>query len=70
MGTVATITGELYERHGSFIFNYSLREKCPKTEFFSGTYFPTFVLNTEIYRVNLRIQSECGKMQTRKNSVL
>ena len=27
----------------------------------SGPYFPVFGLNTEIYRVNLRIQSETGK---------
>ena len=35
---------------------------------FSGTYFPVFELNTEIYGVNLRIQFECRKRQTRKNS--
>ena len=33
-------------------------EKCPKTDFFSGPYFPVFVLNTEIYGVNLCIQFE------------
>ena len=32
---------------------------------YSGTHFPTFGLNTERYRVSLRIQSECGKMRTR-----
>ena len=47
----------------------SLREKCPNTEFFFGPYFPAFGLNTEIYSVNLRLQSEYRKMQTRKNSV-
>ena len=36
---------------------------------FSGLYFPTFEMNTEIYGVNLGIQSECGKMPTRKNYV-
>ena len=36
---------------------------------FSGPYFPTFGLDTERYGVSLRIQSECGKMRTRKNSV-
>ena len=35
----------------------------------SGPYFPVFGLNTEIYEVNFRIQSEYGKMRTRKNSV-
>ena len=43
--------------------------KCPNTEFFSGPYFPTFGLNTERYGVPLRIQSKCGKIWTRKNSV-
>ena len=33
---------------------------------FSGPYFPAFGLNTEIYTVNLRIQSEYRKIQTRK----
>ena len=34
----------------------------------SGPYFPAFGLNTERYSVSLRIQSECGKTQTRKTS--
>ena len=33
---------------------------------FSGPYFPVFGLNTEIYPVNLRIQSKFGKIRTRK----
>ena len=36
---------------------------------FSGPYFPVFGLNTEIYSVNLRIQSAYRKLRTRKNSV-
>ena len=36
---------------------------------FSGPYFPAFGLNTERYFVSLHIQSECGKIRTRKNSV-
>ena len=36
---------------------------------FCGPYFPAFGLNTKIYFVNLRIQSEYRKIQTRKNSV-
>ena len=32
----------------------------------SGHYFSSFRLNTEIYGVNLRIQSECRKVRTRK----
>ena len=33
---------------------------------FSGPHFPALGLNTEIYRVNLHIQSECGKIRIRK----
>ena len=33
---------------------------------FSGPYFPAFGLNTERYSVSLRIQSECGKIRTKK----
>ena len=40
--------------------------KVPKYEVFSGPYFSAFGLNTERYGVSLRIQSECGKVQTRK----
>ena len=32
----------------------------------SGPYFPAFGLNAERYGLSLRIQSECGKMWTRK----
>ena len=35
----------------------------------SGPYLPAFGLNTEIYGVNLRIQSEHGKIRTKNNSV-
>ena len=43
----------------------TLRKKYPYLEF-SGPYTPAFGLNAEIYRVNIRIQSECGKVQTGK----
>ena len=33
---------------------------------YSGPYFPAFGVNTERYGVSLRIQSECGKIWTRK----
>ena len=36
---------------------------------FPGPYFPAFGLNTQRYGVSVRIQSECGKIRTRKNSV-
>ena len=34
---------------------------------FSAPYFAAFGLNTERYSLSLRIQSECGKILTRKN---
>ena len=37
---------------------------------FSGPYFRVFGLNTEVYSVNLRIQSEYRKLRTRHNFVL
>ena len=40
--------------------------KSVRTRSVSGLYFPEFGLNTEIYRANLHIQSECGKIKTRK----
>ena len=43
--------------------------KVSKYGVFSGLYFPVCELNTEIYSVNLRIQSENRKIRTRKNSV-
>ena len=36
---------------------------------FSCPYFPAFGLNMVRYEVSFRIQSECRKIQTRKNSV-
>ena len=41
-------------------------KKKVHTQSFSGPYFPAFGLNTDIYSVNLRIQSKCGKIRTRK----
>ena len=51
-----------------FLPSYSLRRMC-KYGVISGPYFLVFRLNMEIYSVNLRIQSECRKIQTRKNFV-
>ena len=31
-------------------YQFTLHEKCPNTNFFSGPYFPVFGLNTEKYR--------------------
>ena len=44
-------------------------ENVSKYGLFSGLYFPAFGLNMERYEVSLCVQSECRKMQTRKNSV-
>ena len=44
----------------------SLFEKC---EVFSGPCFPVFGLNKERYGVSLRIQSKCGKIRARNNTV-
>ena len=44
--------------------------KVSKYGVFSGPYFPVFGLNTGIYAVNLRIQSEYRKMRTRKTPYL
>ena len=43
--------------------------KVSKYEVFSGPYFPAFGLDTERYGISLHIQSECGKIRTRKNIV-
>ena len=40
-------------------------KNCPYSVF-SAPYVSTFGLNTNIYRVNLPVQSECGKIRTRK----
>ena len=47
------------------MYSGPLRKKCSNTRSNS----PAFRLNTESYSVSLRIQSECGKIRTRKNSV-
>ena len=41
----------------------------PKYGVVSGPYFPVFGLNSERYEVSLRIQSKCGKIPIRNNSV-
>ena len=49
---------------------YSINEhhhcvKSVRIRSYSDPYFPAFRLNTERYRLSLRIQSECGKIRTR-----
>ena len=43
----------------------TLRLKSVHIWSYSGPHFPAFELNTERYSASLRIQSKCGKMQTR-----
>ena len=43
--------------------------KVYKWGVFSGPYFPAFELNAERYFLSFRIQSECWKIRTRKNSL-
>ena len=40
--------------------------KIVRIRSFSGPHFPTFGLNTERSCVSLRIESKCGKIQTRR----
>ena len=42
----------------------ALSKNCPYSELFWSV-FPPYGLNTERYRVSLRLQSECGKIRTR-----
>ena len=52
----------------SFSFANTVR-KLSKYGGFFGPYFPAFALNTEIYGVNLRLQSKYRKIWTRKSYV-
>ena len=40
--------------------------KSVRIQIFSGLHFPAFVLNREICSANIRIESKCRRMQTRK----
>ena len=58
-------TPTIFIRHFAFrAYSSCVKSVCIRR--FSVPQFPTFELNTEIYRVNLRIQSACGKMRKRK----
>ena len=52
-----------------FFGEYNTAWKVSKYVVISGLYFPVFGLNTEIHRVNLRIQSEYREIRTRNNYV-
>ena len=56
-------------RYDYFDNMHTLHRKVSKYRVISGPYFPVFGLNTEIYGVNLHIQSEYRKIQTRNSSV-
>ena len=51
------------------LFFQTLRKKCPNTKFFLVCIFPHSDWIREIFRIS-RIQSQCGKIRTRKNFVL
>ena len=52
------------------LYNCSIHcVKCVLIRSYTGPYFLAFGLNTDRYSVSLRIQSKCGKMRTRANSV-
>ena len=50
------------------LLSSTLREKVSRSGAFSGQHFPLLGLNIEIYGVDLRSQSEYGKIRARKNS--
>ena len=61
---------KLQERYQMLLIKGKHCVKSVQIRSFSGPYFPVLELNTEIYTVNLRIQSKCGKIQTRKTPYL
>ena len=52
--------------HQFNIFKIRHCVKSLRIRSFSGPYFSAFGLTMKIYPVNLRILSECGKIETRK----
>ena len=53
------------QQYSKVMQQFALRESV-RIRSFSGPCFPAFGLNMERYPISLRIQSECGKMRTRK----
>ena len=71
MSTVELSTGIWWAEYESDFNRLQITAwRVSKYGVFFGPYFLVFELNTEIYRVNLRIQFEYRKMRTRKNSVV
>ena len=58
---IVTAQGMLWRSHWHCVKNICI-------QIFSGPYLSAFGLNTETYSVNIRTQSEYGKIRTRKNS--
>ena len=58
-----------YNLHSLNFWPCNTAQKVSKYRVISGPCFPVFGLNTEIYSVNHRIQSEYRKIRTRKKSV-
>ena len=60
--------GKLIEKHlfRSLFFSKRHCVESLRIKSYSGPYFPAYEINTERYGVSLRIQSECGKIRTRK----
>ena len=56
-------------KYGVFAVLVIFYSRLKIARIFPGLYLPVFGLNTEIYGVIVLIQSEYGKMRTRKNSV-
>ena len=58
-------SGLRHERVKCIVLNYYHCVKSVCIRGYSGPYFPAFGLNTERFRISLRIQSKCGKIRSR-----
>ena len=67
--TAVYLVGDVKMRIVNLSYSGVTAWKVSKYEVFFGPYISVFGLNTEIYAVNLRIQSEYRKIRTRNNSV-
>ena len=68
--TIVIIQFTIYTIYKDFASRINFTaQKVSKYRVISGPYFPVFRLNTEIYSVNLRIQSKYRKIWTRNNSI-
>ena len=56
-------------KYGKWEYVSLTMREVSKYGVFSGPYFPAFGVNTVRYSISVRIQSECGEIRTRKNSV-